>query len=132
MLSSPRPRLEDAALQNMSSPSHDVSRAETLDEALQRAAALEAELSCLRREHERTTSKLSQLLKKRSPGDDPTETEASLELSQLRQQVAVLQWREQQYKQIIAKSMARSAAAFPRRHQLQSHARLLSHAGRSL
>ena len=81
-----------------------------LDAALQRCSALEGELSQLKREHERTTAKLSHLLKKRGGSDDGGETETGAELAQLRQQVAVLQWREQQYKQAL---LARSAPSAP-------------------
>jgi hypothetical protein len=88
---------------------------EVLQQALKRIKSLEGELSSkdnelstLKREHERTTAKLSHLLKKRGAGDDAadTETEASQELQTLRQAVSVLKWREEQYRQIIAKAAA--------------------------
>ena len=92
---------------------------EVLQQALKRIKSLEGELSSkdgelstLKREHERTTAKLSHLLKKRGAGDDAadTETEASQELQTLRQAVSVLKWREEQYRQIIAKAAAARCA----------------------
>ena len=85
-----------------------------LEAALQRCGALEGELSQLKREHERTTAKLSHLLKKRGGSDDGGETETGAELAQLRQQVVILQWREQQYKQAL---LARSSPSDDQRPQ---------------
>jgi len=93
----------------MLAPTHEPSSSSEpseLEAALQRCGALEGELSQLKREHERTTAKLSHLLKKRGGGDDGGETETGAELAQLRQQVVILQWREQQYKQAL---LARSS-----------------------
>merc|ERR1719238_1995141 len=86
--------------------SETIPQADALHAALQRCTALEEQLSTERREHERATTKLSALLKKRGAGDGEA-TEAGAELSQLRQQISVMQWREEQYKQIISKAMAR-------------------------
>lgn len=78
-----------------------------LEAALLRCGALEGELGQLKREHERTTAKLSHLLKKRGGG---------AELAQLRQQVTVLQWREQQFKQALR---TRGAPSVDQRPQQQ-------------
>lgn len=83
---------------------HQEDTGSALQQARLRIISLEGELSTLKREHERTTAKLAHLLKRRGAGEGAvgSEIEASQELL-LRQQVSVLQWREERYKQVIAK-----------------------------
>ena len=65
--------------------------------AEKRAAALEQKLSIEKREHQRTTTKLSALLKKRGASGHDDENES--ELNSLRQSMAAFQLREMQQQQ---------------------------------